>query len=109
MSALYQIRYQGVAGQGHGALYVGRGTVLGIDITGSRYHGSFSRQGAQLVGSGTLTSAGATLVTGKQLAAGQQVQFQFTLPEDFAGNRFYQVIVDGMPVQVAFDVIGDVP
>src|SRR5690348_3798919 len=65
MSALYQMRYHGVAGNGHGACYIGNGKVLGVDITGARYLGSYTQAGAALNGSVTLTSSGGTLVTGQ--------------------------------------------
>ena len=42
MSALYQMRYQGVAGNGHGAMYIGKGVVVGIDISGGTVPITFS-------------------------------------------------------------------
>ena len=59
MSALYQMRYQGVAGNGHGAMYIGKGVVVGIDISGARYNGTYSLSGTTIDGTATLTSSGA--------------------------------------------------
>ena len=109
MSALYQLRYQGVAGVGHGAVYIGRGIIVGVDITGGRYHGTYSAQGQNLVGSATLTSAGGTLVTGQPVPAGTQVPISFSLPTNFNNGQPHQISVGGRSVSVAFDLIGAVP
>lgn len=115
MSALYQMRYQGVAGVGHGAIYIGKGKVLGVDITGARYDGSYTgggsllNPGTTLTGAVTLTAAGGTLVTGQPVPPGTQVQISFSLPPTFGNGQFQPVTVGGKPVQVAFDKIGDIP
>ena len=109
MSALYQMRYQGVAGMGHGAVYIGKGKVLGVDVTGARYDGSYTQQGANLSGTVTLTSAGGSLVTGQPVPAGTKVPITFNLPPTFGNGQFQPVTVGGKPVQVAFDKIGDIP
>jgi hypothetical protein len=70
MSALYQMRYHGVAGVGHGAIYIGKGMVAGVDLTGARYSGSYTSNGAGLQGIVTLISAGSALVTGQPMPAG---------------------------------------
>jgi hypothetical protein len=74
MSALYQMRYQGVAGFGGGVVYIGRGKVLGMDVTEARYDGSYVDQAGRVRGTVTLTSAGGALVTGQPIPAGTQVQ-----------------------------------
>jgi len=109
MSALYEMRYQGVAGTGHGAIYIGKGKVLGVDVTGARYDGSYASQGANLAGTVTLTSAGGALVTGQPVPAGTKVPITFNLPANFGNGQFQSVTVGGRPVQVAFDKIGDIP
>ena len=109
MSALYQMRYKGVSGVGHGSVYIGKGLILGIDITGARYHGSYANQGQNLAGSTTLTSAGGTLVTGQPVPAGTKVQITFSLPPTFDNGQFQKITVGGQPVEVAFDKIGDIP
>jgi hypothetical protein len=103
------MRYSGVAGQGHGAIYIGKQRLVGGDVTGARYEGTYTSQGAVLVGSATLTSAGATLVTGLPVPPGTKVQIAFSLPASFANGQFQTVSVGGKPVQVAFDKIGDIP
>ena len=109
MSALYAMRYRGVAGTGHGAVYIGKGKVLGVDVTGARYDGAYTSQGANLVGTVTLTSAGAAFVTGQHMPAGTTVPITFNLPANFGNGQFQSVMVGGQPVQVAFDKIGDIP
>ncbi len=109
MSALYAMRYQGVAGTGHGSIYIGKNKVLGIDLTGAIYDGSYAPQGANLTGSVTLTSAGGSLVTGQPVPAGTKVQIAFSLPPNFGNGQLQTVTVGGKPVQVAFSKIGDIP
>jgi hypothetical protein len=109
MSALYQMRYQGVAGVGHGAIYIGKGIVAGVDLTGARYSGSYVSQGSSLNGTVTLTSAGGALVTGQTVPPGTKVVITFSLPTNFANGQFQTVTVGGRPAQVAFDKIADIP
>ena len=109
MSALYQMRYQGVADVGHGAIYIGKGKIVGVDITGAKYLGSFVNQSGVLAGTATLTSAGGTLVTGMPVPAGTQVPIAFNLPATFDNGQFQSITVGGKPVQVAFEKIGDIP
>jgi hypothetical protein len=99
MSALYTMQNQGQAGGG--AVYIGKGIVLGVDMTGTRYNGSYTTTPAgRLQGTVTLTSSGggAPPVTG-----------QFDLPPNFANGQFHQVLIPGRPTQVKFDKIGDIP
>lgn len=109
MSALYQVKYHGVAGEGHGAVYVGKGKVLGVDITGARYEGSYTDLGSAISGTVTLTSAGGQLVTGQPVPSGTKVPIKFNLPQNLGNGQFQQITVGGSPVSVAFDKIGDVP
>ena len=92
MSALYQMRYQGVAGNGHGAMSIGKGVVVGIDISGARYHGTYTLSGTTLNGTATLTSAGGALVTGQDVPAGGTVPITFSLPAGF-DDGFHDVRV----------------
>lgn len=109
MSALYQMQFHGVTGVGHGAIYIGKGLVAGIDVTGARYHGSYTSQGPTLSGTVTLTSAGGSLVTGQPVPPGTQVPITFNLQANFGNGQLNTVIVGGRPVQVAFDKIADIP
>jgi hypothetical protein len=109
MGALYQMRYQGVAGVEHGTIYIGAGTIVGVDLTGARYRGTYSDQEGTLTGSGTLTSAGRALVTGQPMPAGTRLRITFRLPSQLGDSQFNTVDVAGGPVQVAFDKVADVP
>ena len=109
MSALYLMRYQGVAWMGLGAIYVGKGKVLGIDVTGARYDGAYTSQGTTISGTAVLTPTSGTLVTGQLVTPGSKVPIAFTLPADLGDGQFQTVMVGGRPVQVAFDKIGDIP
>jgi hypothetical protein len=67
MSALRQMRYQDQAGWGAGVIYIGKDIVLGMDVTGGRFNGSYTTQNNRLKGIVTMTGAGANLVTGQAL------------------------------------------
>ena len=108
MSALYQIGYQGVTGTGHGALYVGKGLVLGSDVTGGVYKGAYSVSGGRLIGKASLTAPNATLVTGQTVPPGHVVQIDFNLSENFADGRYHSVAVDGVHANVSFTKIGEI-
>lgn len=108
MSALYQMQFLGQSGAGAGAIYVGRGKVVGIDATGARYNGSYVDQAGRLKGTVTLTSASGMLVTGQSISPGTQVPITLDLPANFAGHP-QQIMVAGRPVTVSFDKIGDIP
>ncbi|MBR2813501.1 MAG: hypothetical protein IKE60_02540 [Reyranella sp.] len=109
MSAMYEMQYQGVAGGGHGAIYIGKGKIVGIDVTGARYSGTYTN-GQTLSGSATLTSAGGVLVTGAPIPPGTKVPITFAnLPLNLGNGQFVQVSVGGNPVNVAFHKIDDIP
>jgi hypothetical protein len=109
MSALYQIRCEGIVGAGHAALYIGKGRVIGIDITGARYDGSYTEQGGVLSGSVTLTSVGGELVMGQRVPYGIRVPITFKLPSNFADGEYRTISMAGKPLQVSFQKIGDIP
>lgn len=109
MSALYQVAYQGVAGVGHGAFYIGKGKVVGVDVTGARYTGSYTENAGILTGTGTLTSAGGMLVTGLPVPPGTKVGINFTLPADFGDGSYRPIKVGGADVNVSLAKIEDIP
>lgn len=111
MSALYAMRYVGQGGLGLGAVYVGRGKIVGVDASNGRYEGAYSEQGGRLNGTVVLTAppGGATLVTGVQLPAGQKVSFTFDWPPTFGNGQPQQLSVAGRTVTVTFEKVGDIP
>ena len=113
MSALYTMRYVGPIGlkAGAGALYVGRNVLVGVDIGGNRYHGSYVEESGRLRGAVTLTATenGAELVTGLTLGRGQTLAISVDLPLDLADGNAHQIRVAGNPVSVVFEKIGDIP
>src|SRR5260370_21172527 len=98
MSALYQMRYQGVAGNGHGAMYVGNGVFVGIDISGARYNGTYTLSGTTINGTATLTSAGGALVTGANFPPGGTGPLTLTLPAALHDRPYHHVIAPGTRV-----------
>jgi hypothetical protein len=112
MSAFYLMRYVGTAGQGAGAIYIGKGIVVGVDVVGGKYDGSYTEMGGRLKGRVTLTAptSGAHLVTGQTVGGGQSFALEFDLPHDFANGRPQTIIgVGGRPVQVTFEKLRDLP
>jgi hypothetical protein len=112
MSAFYIMRYAGTAGQGSGVLYIGRGIVVGVDVVGGKYEGSYSERAGYLRGTVKLTAptAGVHLVTGQSVPGGQAFDLGFDLPANFANGQPQTVTgVGGRPVQVTFEKIKDLP
>src|SRR5262249_30455077 len=108
MSALYTMQYQGVAGFGGGVVYIGRGKILGMDMTQAHYEGSYTNEDGRIRGTVTITAAG-VLGTGQPVPPGSQGQARFDWPWNFDDGQYLPVAVGGKPVQVVFRKIGDVP
>jgi hypothetical protein len=102
------MQYHGVAGFGGGVVYIGRGKILGMDMTQAHYEGSYTEQGGHIRGTVLITAAG-VLVTGQPVPPGSQVQATFDWPTNFADGQFRPVAVGGKAVQVVLRKIGDVP
>ena len=109
MSALYQMRYQGVAGNGHGAMYIGKGVVVGIDISGARFNGTYTLSGTTIDGTATLTSAGGALVTGQDVPCRRNGPHHLQPAGRFRRRPVSPGGAAGRRVGVAFNKIGDVP
>jgi hypothetical protein len=74
MSALYAIHYQGGAAVGFGAVYIGRGKIVGVDINNVRINGTYVKQGGRMKPNVILTAKNdAVLVTGDQMPAGTTI------------------------------------
>jgi hypothetical protein len=85
MSALYAMNYVGQTGTGGGAVYVGNGKIVGIDVGNLRYNGSYTEQGDRLSGTVSLYApTGGILVTGAEVPAGSKL----TLTLDWSANFF---------------------
>lgn len=109
MSALYVMRYLGGTGNGAGAIYIGRGTIIGVDVGNARYHGSYTETAGRLRGGVTMTQeTGGSLVTGLQVPAGTTIQISFDWPANFTTGP-QALLVQGQPVNVSFEKIGDIP
>lgn len=109
MSAFYIMRYQGGTGGGFGAIYIGRGIVVGADVGNGRYKGSYTEAAGRIRGNITLSlPSGGHLVTGQQVPPGTSIPITFDWPENFAAGA-QQVSVQGRPVGVTFEKVGDVP
>lgn len=111
MSALYAMRYLGQSGVGMGAIYIGKGVIVGIDVMNGHYSGTYKEEGGRVKATATLSAppGGAVLVTGAQLPAGQSIPLTADWPANFADGSAQQIIVLGRPVQVTFEKIGNVP
>ena len=110
MSALYGMKVVLAAGPGLGALYIGKGLVLGADVTGARYKATYTEQGGRVKFTGTMSiPPGATIFGGEKLAQGAEFPMSADLPKNFADGSVQQVTVAGRTVQATFEKIGDIP
>ena len=110
MSALYIMRHIGGTGAGFGAIYIGKGTIVGVDVQNGRYHGTYIEQGDRVRPTVTLSlPQGGVLVTGSQVPPGTKITMTADWPANFANGQAQQIMVQGSPVQVTFEKIGDVP
>ena len=109
MSAFYKMTYVGTSDSGHGALYIGKGVVVGIDIGDIRYHGTYTVNEGHLHLDVAMTAkVDGQLVTGQPLPAGKSFRVTGSVPENFADGRTYEVLVEGRKVLVVFEKIGNV-
>jgi hypothetical protein len=109
MSALYAMNYVGATGTGGGAVYVGNGKILGIDVGNLRYNGTYTEQGGRLKGTVALMApTGGTLVTGAQLPAGSRLGLTLDWPTNFADGKPQVVTIEGRQAHVTFEKIGDI-
>jgi hypothetical protein len=112
MAAFYLMRYAGTVGEGAAAIFIGKGIVVGVDVVGGKYDGSYEEKNGRLKGVVKLTAptAGAHLVTGQNVSGGQSFVLEFDLPPDFANGRPQTIVgVGGRPVQVIFEKLKDLP
>jgi hypothetical protein len=109
MSALYAMNFVGQTGTGGGAVYVGKGKIVGIDVGNLRYNGTYTEQGGRLNGTVALTApTGGTLVTGAHLPAGSRLSLTLDWPANFSDGKPQAITVEGRPVHVTLEKIGDV-
>jgi hypothetical protein len=109
MSAFYAMNFVGMTGTGGGAVYVGKGKIVGIDVGNLRYNGTYTEQGGRLKGTVALFApTGGTLVTGAQLPAGSRLGLTLDWPANFSDGKPQVLTVEGSPVHVVFEKIGDV-
>ena len=111
MSALYIIDFVGRAGGGGGALYIGKGRIIGVDAGRVIYDGSYRENGNNLEGTVTLTATAPDgfLVTGQPFSVGQKIEIPIRLPANFANGQEHVLPVDGKHVIVKFQKIADIP
>ena len=110
MSALYKMTYGGGVGFGHGAIFIGNGQVLGIDIGDIWYEGKYWEENGQVRMQANMTakSPDAVLVTGRHLSAGETIPIDATWPLDMEPDELHQISVAGRPVNVTLEKIGDI-
>lgn len=111
MGALYIMRYLGQADSGRGSVYFGKGMIVGSDVGGVRYMGTYRESGGRVRGNMTLTAAEgpAMLVTGRTLPTGHSVPLAIDWPSNFYNGSTQQVTVMGRPIRVTFEKIADIP
>ena len=84
-----------------GSVYVGNGAVAGFDIYGGTYRGAYiERDGSLHLEVSLSMDGGGTLVTGDQVAPGQQIPIKVELPAGQWPMQTLRLSVGGKPVQV---------
>jgi len=110
--AFYVMKYEGQTGLGGGAIYIGKGILVGADLAGGKYEGKYTEVGGRLKGAVKITAppAGTTLVTGQQISGGSVFELNFDFSADFANGKPQNMVgFGGKPVTVTFDKISDLP
>jgi len=108
-AAMYAMSFVGLASTGAGAIFVGNGKIIGIDVGNLRYNGTYTEQGGRMKGTVAMYAPTAgTLVNGVAVPAGSRWNLTLDWPFDFADGKPQLITMDGTPVQVAFEKIGDV-
>jgi hypothetical protein len=109
MSALYAMSFVGLGGTGGGAVYVGKGKIVGIDVGNLRYSGTYTEQNGRLKGTVDLYApTGGTLVTDARVPAGSRWNIALDWPVNFSDGRPQALTVQGRSVHVVFEKIDDV-
>lgn len=111
MNALYIMRYLGASDSGYGVIFIGRGTILGVDIGNIRYAGSYTESSDRIHLKGTMkaTQPGSKLVTKQVLPVGHELQLIADWPASFADGSPQKIVVGGHPVEITLEKIGDLP
>jgi hypothetical protein len=113
MGAFYIMKYFGKAGAGGGTLYIGKGVVVGTDIQGAKFDGTYQVSGDSMRGVVRVTApaSGSTLVTGQTLPAGAAFDLRFDLPaHTFADGRPHALEgYEGEKLLVVFEKVRDLP
>lgn len=108
MGALYAMNYVGQTGIGGGAVYIGDGKILGVDVGNIRYLGTYTVQGTRLRGTIALHApTGGTLVTGTELPAGSRIDLALDWSANLADGQPQPVVIEGKPTHVVLEKIGD--
>lgn len=111
MSALYVMKFAERPDCCVGAFYIGRGVIVGIDVTGIRYSGTCETvsEGLRFTAEMVAPTGGAVLSTGQLFPTGETISLTGTLPNDFFDETPFEVMVSGRPVTVILGKVGDVP
>jgi len=111
MSALYVLRLADRPGCCVGAVYLGRGVVVGVDVAGIRYSGTCERlpEGIRFHVIAGAPASGAILASGRFFPPGEDTTITGLIPNDFETGASFDVRLLGASVTVSLDKIGDVP
>jgi uncharacterized membrane-anchored protein YitT (DUF2179 family) len=111
VNGFYAVYYTGVSGFGNAVLVITGGIVVGADVVGGVYDGSFSQdQDGKFSASISLTvPAGTTLVTGQILPNPFTQTITAILPPDFANGQSLPIQTTMGPVNAIFKKLRDLP
>jgi hypothetical protein len=94
MATLYAVR----SDMGLAAFCMGNGIIVGVDEKNGRYNGTYTEKAGRIRLNVTMSPSGAA-----------EVPLTADWPSSFASGAPQQVMIDGKPVSVTFEKVGDVP
>ena len=113
INGFYAIYYTGVTGSGLGVLAINNGIIVGADMVGGRYDGTYKQSaiaGDYDAKVRIVIPPGSSLVTGA-LAGPQPLYMDvvMTLPENLGGEQPIRIETPTGPVNVIFRKLRDYP
>jgi hypothetical protein len=113
IDGFYAIYYTGVSGAGLGVLVVNNGIIVGADMVGGRYDGTYTQNKTTGNYDGKIRITippGGSLVTGVVVGAQPfQMDVTATLPPDLGGEKPVRIETPTGPVNVIFRKLRDYP
>lgn len=111
MDGFYAVYYTGQTGFGHAVLVLREGKIVGADVTGGVYDGTYTLEQNHTVTVDIVLTvpAGTTLVTGQTLTAPHSQNIKANIVEAFANGQTVPLNTPMGPVNAIFKKLRDLP